>query len=507
MEGKHPHQSAAPAWSTARVTVFVSAGALVCAAMAANWVLEERLTQLWKLALLCCIAAGVMGICYALKAHYGRDTLRGSILSAIGAVLFIVFISMIHPHREIGIPHMLGFAAGLGAGALGMMRWKHYIVDNKWIVKSPRAGNLRSRDAWKTALEIWIGPVVFATVAALVVLKLFPFAAAFKSFAGMMLGSVFYGYAWIYAYEKRNSTQIIIERSPIEEPPPRTARGLLVRFRTFLLIPVLLAGIGLCYAYGRLIEVNWIRIKRVEIPIRRLPAEFDGFKIVHLSDLHVAEMGRREEMLPILVNSLGADAIFITGDFADFDRGIIHAASIISRLQAKYGKWGVLGNWDSRETEKACEEAGLKILMAETETIERNGRQLGIIGLRFEDTLPFYSTEEKSDIIAGLKSEFSTGTPVILLAHLPRTIRAAQEEDIDLVLAGHTHGGQVRIPFGPAIITLSDMGIWISKGLYKFKDTHLYINPGIGLEPGPAYIQVRFWCRPEITVVILRPAN
>ena len=282
-----------------------------------------------------------------------------------------------------------------------------------------------------------------------------------------------------------------------------TPKNRLKQFRSVLLIPIVLAVIGLCYGYGRLIEVNWIRIKRVDVPIRGLPKEFKGFKIVHLSDLHVTEMGKRERKLPAMVNSVGADAIFITGDFAHMREGEKIAASLISRLEAKYGMWGVAGNWDSTQTLQACERAGLRMLMTQTDTIEIGGKHIGLIGLTLDKALPVYSMQEQRTIIASLKSKVPDDAPVILLAHMPRIIRAAQDEGIDLVLSGHTHGGQVRIPFGPAIETPSDLGVWYSKGLFKFKETYLYINPGIGLEPGPDYVQVRFWCRPEITLITL----
>lgn len=279
------------------------------------------------------------------------------------------------------------------------------------------------------------------------------------------------------------------------------------QLRNLLLIPIMLGILGVCYLYGRLIEVDWIKIEQVEIPIRGLPEAFDDFKIVHLSDLHIKELGEREKKLPDLVNSLNADAIFITGDFADTGVGTRIAASLIAKLESKYGKWGVPGNWDSHQAIKFYEDAGLEMLLSETDAIEIEGQNLGIIGLRFDDAVPILSTETQREIIAGLRAPFLDGIPIVLLEHAPRIIHAAQEEGIDLVLSGHTHGGQVRIPFGPAIETPSDMGVWYSKGLYKFKNTYLYINPGIGLEPGPDYIQVRFWCRPEITAITLRATD
>lgn len=278
------------------------------------------------------------------------------------------------------------------------------------------------------------------------------------------------------------------------------------RFRSLLFIPLLLALVGACYLYGRLIEVNWIRIERVEIPIRNLPEAFEGFTIVQLSDLHVVEIGKRERKLPEMVNGIGADAIFMTGDYTQTREGESLAASVVAKLKAKYGVWGVLGNWDPYRTAKVLEEVGVKMLLTQADVIDIRGEKIGIIGLRFGDALRVLPTQSQRQTIASLKAELPEGIPIILLEHTPRIIYAAQEENIDLVLSGHTHGGQVHIPFGPAIETPCDMGIWYTNGLFKFKNTFLYINPGIGLEPGPNWMQVRFWCRPEITVIRLMRA-
>lgn len=283
----------------------------------------------------------------------------------------------------------------------------------------------------------------------------------------------------------------------------RRPRLFLSPLRVLSLILCALLIIAACYLYARLIEVDWLRIKQVSIPVRNLPAAFENFLIVHLSDLHVTELGKREKRLPAMVNGINADAIFITGDFAQNEEGSALAASIVSQLKPKYGIWGIGGNWDSNDTLDAMEAAGLKMLRNEVDVIEVDNENLGIVGLRFDVAMRAVSLEEQRRVISRLKSRLPPEIPLILLSHMPRIIDAAQEEDIDLVLAGHTHGGQVRIPFGPAIITPSDMGLWRSKGLFKYEETHLYISPGIGLEPGPDWIKVRFWCRPEITALRL----
>lgn len=295
------------------------------------------------------------------------------------------------------------------------------------------------------------------------------------------------------------------EETPVAKP---THNSRLKQFRSILLIPVVLFVIGACYAYGRLIEVDWLKIERLEVPIHRLPEEFDGFKIIHLSDFHIKEMGKREKKLIPMVNSVGADAIFLTGDYTDRGEHLKIAVNVIEQFESKYGMWGVLGNWDSDIwVTLTLKGHGVRMLRSEVDTIQIDNARLGLIGLRFDDAVPILAMESKRKIIANLKSRLPEDIPLILLAHEPHIIHTAKAENIDLVLSGHTHGGQVRIPFGPAIETPSKMGIWYTKGLYEFGDTLLHINPGIGLEPGPDFIQVRFWCRPEITVITLRPAS
>ena len=90
------------------------------------------------------------------------------------------------------------------------------------------------------------------------------------------------------------------------------SKSLARQLRYVLLIPLTLVVVGLCYLYGRFIEVNWIKTEYVHIPIRGLPQEFEGFKIVHLSDLHVVEMGKREKKLPAMVNSVSGSSSLAT---------------------------------------------------------------------------------------------------------------------------------------------------------------------------------------------------
>ncbi|GAB4348635.1 MAG: metallophosphoesterase [Candidatus Abyssubacteria bacterium] len=283
-----------------------------------------------------------------------------------------------------------------------------------------------------------------------------------------------------------------------------TIRTRILRVLTLLLGLAVVAS--LCYLYARFIEVDWLKVRRVEIPVQNLPQSFEGFRIVHLSDLHCGASGERERKLPSLVNSLQADALMLSGDFAETEEGEKNRRLRHCPTRGQIRQVGGLGNWDSGYTITTLKSAEIKILLNETDVIEIGDESIGIIGLRFSVASRRNPLPNQRKTIADLRAQLPD-RPVVLLEHFPRIIHAAQDEKIDIVLAGHTHGGQVRIPFGPALITPSDMGVWRSRGLFRLKDTYLYINPGVGLEPGPDYMKVRFFCRPEVTLIVLRKAE
>lgn len=247
--------------------------------------------------------------------------------------------------------------------------------------------------------------------------------------------------------------------------------------------------------YIFVIEPNWIQVTRVEIHDSQLAISLKGVKVVHITDLHLTHgIGFREKQLIKKVNDLKPDIIFITGDFFDNTDQIEPTKELVRSLHARIGIWGVLGNTDhismhASEVVQALEPSGIRILVNQAQTVYTGvGKYFWLIGV--DD--PVYHHDKLLEALYGVpKNE-----PRLLLAHSPDIFDEASLEQINLVLAGHTHGGQVGIPFLVELSKYANRTVYM-KGLFEKRKTKLYVNRGIGTKTLP----IRFLCRPEITVI------
>jgi len=219
----------------------------------------------------------------------------------------------------------------------------------------------------------------------------------------------------------------------------------------------------------------------------------EKIKIVHLSDFHSVTFSKREKKVLEIVDKLSPDFVFITGDFIGKLRKAKEnedsLATFWQTLSDKYKNrvFAVLGNHDNLWVKNLLEKSGIKILNNESYLL--NGFYL--IGV--DD--PYTGRDDLLKAMKEVENEF----PKILLAHSPDVIEKAKKEKIDLVLAGHTHGGQIKIPFFGPIWIPSKYGKKYSEGLFKENSTFLYVNRGVGTFLLPA----RFNCPPEITLIEL----
>jgi uncharacterized protein len=246
------------------------------------------------------------------------------------------------------------------------------------------------------------------------------------------------------------------------------------------------------------------------IPIRNLPTPFHGYRIVQLSDIHLDEFTEPFflERAVHHVNTLAADLVLLTGDF--ITRGSLtfvasrHAArrcsEIISTLAAPL-RYAVLGNHDvavdANMVIHALNAHGTPVLVNQHVAIEKNGERLWICGVDDPGT-------SQPDLNAAIPAE--PNAPVIFMAHEPDyaddVVKHPRGPLVDLMLSGHSHGGQVRLPFvGPLI--LPPMGMKYPEGPYLFNKMQLYVNRGLGTVGLP----FRLNCPPEITVLTLQPAQ
>ena len=258
-----------------------------------------------------------------------------------------------------------------------------------------------------------------------------------------------------------------------------------------------------CYIYGKKIEPNWIEVVPIEITIPNLSRAFDGFKVVQISDLHTSKFMPDTRLAKIfrLVNQQQPDLIAITGDFITMDCKVdgekLHQQ--LSQLHSKYGTVAVMGNHDHGRkinlVKQTLAQSNILNLENQVLTIKQEGKLLAFAGL--DD--PYWGKPNLAQVLTLLPDD----APAIFLVHEPDYIeKSAKTHRFALQLSGHTHGGQIKIPFLDPLV-LPHGGKKYYAGLNQVENTATYTNRGLGMTNLP----LRIGSRPEITVfTFLSPA-
>lgn len=255
------------------------------------------------------------------------------------------------------------------------------------------------------------------------------------------------------------------------------------------------AACGLvCMAYGYAVEPFWPEVTHVRLKSPKLHGGEVPLRLVHLSDLHCDAEPRLEERLPDLVAQEKPDAIIFSGDSLNSAAGLPIFKRCLTRLAAIAPTFAVRGNWDTHFWAglDLFGGTGAKELGAVPIPVRAHGHEVWLTGAAADDTL---------GVSLALQAQ-PPGGYGIFVHHYPDMIEEAARRGVDLFCAGHTHGGQVALPFYGALITMSRFGKRFEGGLYRVERTWLYVNRGIGMEGGHAP-RVRFCARPEITVIEL----
>jgi predicted MPP superfamily phosphohydrolase len=262
--------------------------------------------------------------------------------------------------------------------------------------------------------------------------------------------------------------------------------------------------LSLCAMDGFLIEPFSLQITHHEFSFDRLSVEELPLRIVHLSDPHVERTTVREGKLVTLVGELQPDLILLSGDYLNLSYLGDKTAqrdfrTLASQLQARHGVYAVRGSVDSPALTKQLF-AGLDIVVLENESVRLDieGQEIYLVGVACSHDLSV-DIPRLDQALSGVPPDSFK----MLLYHSPDLIEAASERGIDLYLAGHTHGGQIRLPLYGAVATSSIYGKQYEAGLFQEGRTHLYVSRGLGLEGGAAP-RARFLCRPEVAVHTLR---
>ena len=271
------------------------------------------------------------------------------------------------------------------------------------------------------------------------------------------------------------------------------------RGRTTAATMALVVAGGLLYA--REVETRRVEVRPVELTLPRLAPEFDGYRLVQIGDFHLDDWSKPERLLRVVekVNEQRPDLVAITGDFASYSAKKFDGQQLIEALRAlgaRDGSVAILGNHDYltdiKLVRRCIREGGVEELINGVRTLRRDEAALHVAGI--DDVM-----EGNSRLDLVLEQLLEEGA-AILLAHEPdfADVSAATGR-FDLQLSGHSHGGQVAVPFLRRLV-LPPFSQRYTRGLYDVRGMIQYTNRGLGF----VHARLRFLCRPEITVITLR---
>jgi predicted MPP superfamily phosphohydrolase len=242
-----------------------------------------------------------------------------------------------------------------------------------------------------------------------------------------------------------------------------------------------------------------IRLRTNDVTLSLLPPAFDGYTLLHLSDLHLDMSEVYLQRLIERVRGLRSDLCVLTGDFRFRTHGP-HEPTLecLARLRPHLGApaYAVLGNHDSIRMVPPMEALDIRVLLNESVCVERAGSRLYLAGI---DDAHYYRTHN----FHRAAHEIPHGACAILLSHSPEPYRHAAHADFSLMLCGHTHGGQICLPGGVPILTDSDAPRTYARGPWQYRELIGYTSVGCGA----SIVDVRLNCPPEVTLHRLRAAS
>jgi predicted MPP superfamily phosphohydrolase len=245
-------------------------------------------------------------------------------------------------------------------------------------------------------------------------------------------------------------------------------------------------------------EANTLTVEKVRIRLKRLPKNLDGFRLVHLSDIHHSPFTNLEHISRAveISNLLKPDMFVLTGDYVSHETEYIAPmAKVLGKLNSEFGTFACLGNhdhWtDAGQVTNHLQEANIKVLNNEGFRFQAKNASFWLAGV---DDYMVGQTDLRSALRGSFPDEMK-----MLLAHNPKILYRAARAKVDLMLSGHTHGGQIKIRDEEKRILPRRK---FASGLYRRRDTQVYITRGIGT----VVLPVRYGCPPEISLIQLQCA-
>ena len=277
-----------------------------------------------------------------------------------------------------------------------------------------------------------------------------------------------------------------------------------------------LVPLALLAGYAFLVEPRWLLVRRRVVEVPGWPSSLDGFTILHLSDLHIGKGPSRVEGFLKRAADIPADIVVITGDFLAGGAGLERCRRALKPLTDQREVYGILGNhehssypWrlptrgrfkarsrlDTEGIVAGLEAAGMRLLInGHTAVAVRSGK-VTLVGI---DDL-FHFADDLDRALDGVAPDEG----VVLLCHSPDVLAEAARRRLPLVLSGHTHGGQVRVPGIGVATTATWETMERAAGIIRLGGTVMHVSPGLGT----TFLPVRLFVRPEATVLEIRSAG
>lgn len=239
-----------------------------------------------------------------------------------------------------------------------------------------------------------------------------------------------------------------------------------------------------------------VAVREFEVHAPEWPSTLDGLRIAHVSDFHFRKWNRVTKHAQILLGSLDYDLLLATGDFGNFHRHWQHAAEMTRAFFRPFAErapvYAVLGNHDSPLLPTASD-LPINFLRNESTSIKLRGRAVYVAGIE--------QVQPRGGDLQRTFSNVEPNTPTILMAHYPSTSFQLSDRQAHLVLSGHTHGGQIRIPGFGCLWPNDRIPRTMSSGLHVVNENHVHVSAGIGVS---LPLRMRIHCPPELTIITMR---
>jgi predicted MPP superfamily phosphohydrolase len=262
--------------------------------------------------------------------------------------------------------------------------------------------------------------------------------------------------------------------------------------------PLLIAGFSLLGLYGQG-KRNALQpiVRTIRLDFKDLPASFEGFRLMHLSDFHIDGVDGLAESLASVLRKTPCDLCVFTGDYRFDDRGECEEVyprmkTVIDSIESRHGIFGILGNHDPGEAALRLQTLGVQMLVNDSARLTQDGESIWVVGL--DDNFDY----GRHDLPLAMEG-VPPGAFKILLAHAPELFKEADALGIQLNLSGHTHAGQLRLPGIGAIRQNARCPKQFAWGAWQYGRLQGHTSAGVGCSTLP----IRFCCPPEIVILEL----